>query len=137
MKHDDIPGVFAHIDVDGFRLEEFEDDQEEENQDTLGPTRYVEAVAGSNFTVGVTFNADFLYPNEDINCRVWLDGKDVTGRLSRKSRTILHTLECDGVMESNQNGTFLRKFQFSYLKTSMPPASTRTTYSNCLQMMVL
>ncbi|KAK5720874.1 hypothetical protein LTR15_006836 [Elasticomyces elasticus] len=90
MKTSDCPGLKATLRVDGASLREYALDEDEDESDEK---RYVEVVAGSEFSVGVRFDAGFPYRNDAIAVRTFLDGQYATGLVIVPKRKPPGTLE--------------------------------------------
>ncbi|KAF2171726.1 hypothetical protein M409DRAFT_17962 [Zasmidium cellare ATCC 36951] len=101
MKHDHVLGVSAYI-----------------NHGNTNATRYVEATPGATFTASVVFDyKSFPYPNDDIDCAMYLDGENAVSYI-RKVRSKSTVTPFDGCTEVTPSGTYMRKFKFQELATN-------------------
>lgn len=118
MKTIGVDGLEVCLRVNGHDIQEFEDD-------TGGAlvaskaSAYVEATSGAEFTVQYhsdpeTFRAAAI--GDCVVCRVYLDGKYVTGRVLDSH--VKKMVVIDGVHESRDEKLSLRPFQFADLATS-------------------
>ena len=110
------PRIKTQVLVDGAALEEYEDDEEHTEPNSV--TKYVEAKSGAEFAIRSRFTEQ---PQYDILTRILLDGKYVMGQLAILKYFHGDFLEqtAHGV-RSNKGGQWvLSKFAFSDLKTGM------------------
>jgi hypothetical protein len=115
----ELPGLSVKVlAAGGVLLEEYED-VDAAMGTYAQATRYVEASAGANFVIQVHFTDDFIYPEDDIVCRILLDGHKVDGVVYEKtSLRRIHLI--DGKRSYAGAGRWtLQKFAFAELQTSM------------------
>lgn len=68
-----VPGLKAHVKVNGVRTEEYVNEEEEDTGNT--GVRYIEAISGATFSVHWKFSRTFKHKNRDIHGSVYVDGK--------------------------------------------------------------
>ncbi|KAF4541096.1 uncharacterized protein LTHEOB_8898 [Lasiodiplodia theobromae] len=72
-----IPGVQAHVKVNGKQVKEYADSSECHEDDSM--VRYIEAVSGARFTIHCKVWHPYDLQGQDIRARVWVDGKRIKG----------------------------------------------------------
>lgn len=108
----------ATISINGQRAAEYDDD-DSETKPSPNPkvvTKYVEAVAGTNFDIEISVKDDYTYDCEYIVFHVNLDGTAVSGRVMSPDHPRRSRIEGIKVEENGQ--TTLRKFKFGDLAIS-------------------
>ncbi|TKA50512.1 hypothetical protein B0A55_11922 [Friedmanniomyces simplex] len=128
MKSEDCPGLSVTLQAAGADLLEYAVGEEGDEADTS--KRYVEVVAGSNFSVGIQYDRAFLYPQDTIEVRAWLDGQYADGICSNPKKRRSSQIEAIDGINSLQNGRWvIQKLQFAALTTDdgLPKASMNDT----------
>jgi hypothetical protein len=131
-----VPGVSAHILVDGFPLVEYTDeddaaDEEEDGELFNKVTKYVECVSGANFSVSYDFR-DHIHPPaaECIVSYIYMDALFSDGSTYRLNRRPRHGHRNQQHVRCNFKQTFQgaraladglwieKPFRFAEIKTS-------------------
>lgn len=115
---DDIPELHAHVWVDEEQLAEYDD--EDTFPSKTKKSKYIEAVAGSTFSVRVTTSLAMARdPRDCLAVHLYLDGKHVQGRIIRTGdRHAYQTVKLIGPETTTKQGTTVQKMQFAQLRTS-------------------
>ena len=131
MKLGAVPGVDTHIDGNGASLQEHTDvnnDDRRENQTTA--LRFIEALSGHQFQV--TFQADPTQMEsvleDHVAVDISFDGKVITRRIYRLSRSRISYFECKGVKSDKNGQTLLQRFTFGDLLTGQIALSRDFTH---------
>ncbi|KAK5740393.1 hypothetical protein LTR17_004656 [Elasticomyces elasticus] len=128
MRIEGCPGLHVTIAVQGIDLTEHIVSEEEEDAET--GKRYVQAMPGAQFNVSIRFGDGFLYPSDDIEATVYLDGQRVRGTCPAHRNNGQSTVI--GHYRSFQDGQWTRqRFEFAELQTS--DETTRATQTDALQ----
>lgn len=115
---DDIPELHAHVWVDEEQLTEYDD--EDTFPSKTKKSKYIEAVAGSTFSVRVTTSPAMARdPRDCLAAYVCLDGKHVECRIiSTGDRYADQTAKMIGRARNSEKGSILQRMQFAQLQTS-------------------
>lgn len=116
---DDIPELHAHVWVDQEQLAEYDD--EDTFPSKTKKSKYIEAVAGSTFSVRVTTSPAMARdPRDCLVAYVYLDGKTVEGRIiDTGDPKANQTVGCSGRRRNSKTeGPVYQKMQFAQLQTS-------------------
>lgn len=115
---DDIPELHAHVWVDEEQLAEYDD--EDTFPSKAKKSKYIEAVAGSTFSVRVTTSLAMARdPRDCLAAHVYLDGKHVEGRIiATGDRYADQKTEVTGRARNSKKGFILQRMQFAQLQTS-------------------
>lgn len=119
---DDIPKLHAHVWVDGQQLAEYDDEDTFLSKTTK--SKYIEAVAGSTFSVRVTTSPAMARDRRDcLVANVYLDGKYVAGKIINTGDPEAdQTREVTGWASNCKTmGSILQKMQFAQLQTTDAP----------------
>lgn len=135
----DLPGIEVIVCVDDIPLKEFEDDEEERQLGSGGPTKkvskYIESVADQEFTVKYFVRHPFKLDSPMLGGDVLVDGKRVAQKvLSKKTYDGDFEQIVDGVEDKDeQSGRMVfRSFRFSKVETSRSWPVIRLPSSNLL-----
>lgn len=124
MRLTGVDGLEISLRVNERDLQEYEDNSDEPLIPSKAST-YVEATSGAEFVI--RFRSKFPVPKSPaiadlIACQVYLDGKNVIGRIVDINTTPRDSkVSFEGVTENRQGRYYLRKFQFAELATSRLP----------------
>ncbi|KAI5362322.1 hypothetical protein Slin15195_G059730 [Septoria linicola] len=118
---DHMEQLQARILVNGQFVAEFDD--EDAFPSNKEKTKYIEAEAGTNFTVMVTTNAHMARHAEDcILSHVYLDGKYATNKIITTGNVYgIQWAKMDGIDRNIGSGSTKEKFQFAALQTTDAP----------------
>lgn len=110
----DVPGLQVCITIDSRELIEYTDKDNDERQAPSMTTVFVESQPGSAFKIQHKFSSSFPYKREDIEYRIFLDGKHVKGSiLDRKTRRRCPTGGHDSVRYTENGVSMNRPFTFA------------------------
>lgn len=108
----------AAVSINGQRAAEYDDDDSETktSPNSKVVTKYVEAVAGTNFALDISVKKDYTFDCDYISFNVNLDGTSMSGRVMSPDYARLSQI---GGVKGQENGQMtLRKFKFGDLAIS-------------------
>jgi hypothetical protein len=114
-----ILGFFeAAVSINGQRAAEYDDDDSETKTSPNSKivTKYVEAVAGTNFALDISVKNEYTFDCDYIAFNVKLDGTSMVGRAMSPGYIRLSQIE--GVKGQENGQMTLRKFKFGDLAIS-------------------
>jgi hypothetical protein len=111
---DSVPGLKAEVVVAGASVQEYVDKDEEVPPNTV--LKYIEAVSGAEFAVQYTLKPSFKMKH-DLEVRLSLDGKRVTGRVLYRTDDRSKPLVISDAYDRIDDGYFTKKFCFTDLTT--------------------
>jgi hypothetical protein len=114
----------CRVEVDGVALEEYEDEDAEQANTATSLTKYIEAVAGANFSLKLTVKPGWTMQADFIAWYIDLDGKQCGGGMV-KSSSYDGSRSCTSVRRGIVNGVdgdwTERKFRFADITIGETP----------------
>jgi hypothetical protein len=113
------PGFKVEVLVNGSVAQEYSGDEVADPNTT---TKYIEAISGAPFRVAYSINSEHstTYVGEGVKVRVYLDGKEVFGRLIRAQPDFDGKRRyCNGAENHYFQKSYLERFRFSEFKIGM------------------
>lgn len=115
MRLDDAPGLRVTVEVHGRTLPEY-NDEDEDIQNGIQRTKYIEATTGVEFGVNTHKDRTYLYPKDDLEVQVHLDGKFACSRVLYNG--YVGSSLVAGIKSSSCGQWSLERFTFADLRPS-------------------